>query len=193
MPATLKRMFQVQIRSRGMASELPDLSMLNGVVAPEILKAMRAAAAQLESAGIRHALAGALAVGAHGYPRASKGVDFVVAEEAFTVHEGGIVTVNPEVPIRVGQIPVDPISIGADEAHLMEAIRLAPVSDGIRILPIDALVYMKLKSRRRKDAADVVELIKAGIDTPRIADYLARHAPTLSEKFKSLVLAAETE
>jgi hypothetical protein len=176
-----------------MASEFPDLSILNGVVAPEILKAMRAAAAKLQSAGIRHALAGALAAGAHGYPRASKDVDFLVADEAFTIHEGGIVTVNPDVPIRVGEIAVDPISIGPDEPHLMEALQQAPVSDGIRILPIDALVYMKLKSPRRKDAADVVELIKAGIDTTRIADYLARHAPAQSEKFKSLVAEAEAE
>ncbi len=71
-----------------MGSEFPDLSLLTGVVAPEILNAMRAAAAKLESAGIRHALAGALAVGAHGYPRASKDVDFVVGDEAFTFMTG---------------------------------------------------------------------------------------------------------
>jgi hypothetical protein len=71
MAAILRIMFQVEIRSRGMGSEFPDLSLLKGVVAPEILNAMRAAAAKFASSGIRHALAGALAVGAHGYPRAS--------------------------------------------------------------------------------------------------------------------------
>ena len=74
-----------------MESDRPDLSLLNGVVATEILDAMRAASARLQSAGLKHALAGALAVGAHGYPRASKDVAFVVGEEAFTVHSGGIV------------------------------------------------------------------------------------------------------
>src|SRR6266699_4373047 len=98
MPAYLRMMFQVQIRSRGMGSEFPDLSLLTGVVAPEILNAMRAAAAKLESAGIRHALAGALAVWAHGYPRASKDVDFVVGDKAFTFHDGGISPI-PHPPI----------------------------------------------------------------------------------------------
>jgi len=176
-----------------MGSEFPDLSLLTGVVASEILNAMRAAAAKLESSGIRYALAGALAVGAHGYPRASKDVDFVVGDEAFTFHDGGIVTINPEVPIRVGQVVVDPIFIGPDEPHLMEALQRAPVSAGIPILPVEALVYMKLKSPRRKDTADVVELVKAGVDAAKIADYLSRYAPGLSDKFKTLVSEAEAE
>lgn len=176
-----------------MGSEFPDLSLLTGVVAPEILNAMRAAAARLESSGIRHALAGALAVGAHGYPRASKDVDFVVGDEAFTFHAGGIVTINPEVPIRVGDVVVDPISVGQDEPHLLEALKRAPVSGGIPILPIEALVYMKLKSPRRKDAADVVELVKAGIDTAKIANYIASFAPDLTGKFETLVSEAEAE
>ena len=176
-----------------MVSGFPDISLLTGVVSPEILNAMRAAAAKLESSGIRYALAGALAVGAHGYPRASKDVDFVVGDGAFTLHDGGIVTVNPEIPIRVGHITVDPISIGPDEPHLMDALQRAPVSGGIPILPIEALVYMKLKSPRRKDAADVVELAKAGVDTVLIANYLASFAPDLTDKFKTLVAEAEAE
>jgi hypothetical protein len=176
-----------------MGSEFPDLSLLRGVVAPEILNAMRSAAAKLASSGILHALAGALAVGAHGYPRASKDVDFVVGDEAFIFHDGGIVTVNPEVPIRVGQVAVDPISVGPDELHLTEALQRAPISEGIPILPVEALVYMKLKSPRRKDAADVVELVKAGVDTAKIADYLAHNAPSLSGKFSILISEAETE
>ena len=176
-----------------MGSGFPDISLLTGVVAPEILNAMRTAAARLQSSGIRHALAGALAVGAYGYPRASKDVDFVVGDEAFTVHDGGVITVNPEIPIRVGHVAVDPISVGPDEPHLMEALQRAPVSEGIPILPIEALVYMKLKSPRRKDAADVVELVKAGVDTIKIANYLTSFAPDLAAKFKTLIADAETE
>jgi hypothetical protein len=176
-----------------MAPEFPDISLLTGVVAPEILNAMRAAAARLESSGIRHALAGALAVGAHGYPRTSKVVDFLVGDEAFSFHEGGIVTVNPGVPVRVGNVAVDPIAVGTDEPHLMEALKRAPISGGIPILPIEALVYMKLKSPRRKDAVDVVELVKAGADAVRIADYLARVAPNLTLKFETLAAEAEEE
>ena len=52
---------------------------------------------------------------------------------------------------------------------------------------------MKLKSPRRKDAADVVELVKAGVDTVKIANYLASFAPDLTGKFKNLVSEAEAE
>jgi hypothetical protein len=176
-----------------MGSQFPDISLLTGVVSQEILSAMRVAAAKLEASGIRHALAGALAVGAHGYPRASKDVDFLVGDEAFKFHDDGVVTVNPDVPIRVGNVVVDPISAGADEPHLMEALQRAPVSHGIPILPVEALVYMKLKSPRRKDAADVVELVKAGVDTAKIANYLERVAPDLTGKFQILVTEAEME
>ncbi len=75
----------------------------------------------------------------------------------------------------------------------MEALQRAPVSAGIPILPVEALVYMKLKSPRRKDTADVVELVKAGVDAAKIADYLSRYAPGLSDKFKTLVSEAEAE
>lgn len=58
----------------------PDPSLLQGVVAPEVLDAMRVAAAALRRAGVRHVVAGGLAVGAHGFPRATKAVDFLVGE-----------------------------------------------------------------------------------------------------------------
>lgn len=176
-----------------MASEFPDVSLLAGVVAPEILNAMRVAAAKLESARIPYALAGALAVGAHGYPRASADVDFVVGDEAFAFHGGGVVTVNPEVPVRVGNVAIDPISVGPGDSYLREAIAQAPISDGIRILPVEALVAMKLGSPRRKDAADIVELVKAGIDTKKVEAYLARVTPNRVAKFKTLVSEAEAE
>jgi hypothetical protein len=75
----------------------------------------------------------------------------------------------------------------------MEAVQRAPVSGGIPILPVEALVYMKLKSPRRKDTVDVIELVKAGVDTAKIADYLTRYAPQLTGKFKALISEAEAE
>ena len=75
----------------------------------------------------------------------------------------------------------------------MQAVRQAPVSSGIPILPIEALIYMKLKSPRRKDAADIVELAKAGIDSEKVMNYLTRHAPNLADTFRTLVREAEAE
>jgi hypothetical protein len=186
-------MFRVEIRSHRMGAERPDLSLLRGVVSEQVLAALRTAAERLSAAKVRHALAGALAVGAHGYPRASKDIDFVVGDEAFKSHAGGVVTIHPDVPIRVGNVAVDPISVGPDEAHLLDAIESAPRSDGIPVLPIEALVYMKVKSPRRKDSADVVELLKAGIDGEKVSAYLSKHAPALLAKFDQLAAEAESE
>ncbi len=61
-------------------THLPDLSLLDGIVAPRVLDALRVASEQLTRVGIRHALVGDLAVGAHGHPRATKDVDFLVGD-----------------------------------------------------------------------------------------------------------------
>src|SRR5262249_788146 len=76
-------------RAFRMPVKLPSLSLLHGVVATEILEAMKSASAQLAKTGVRHALVGALAAGAWGYPRASKDIDFLVGDEAFERHAGG--------------------------------------------------------------------------------------------------------
>ena len=75
----------------------------------------------------------------------------------------------------------------------MKSRQRAPNSGGIPILPVEALVYMKLKSPRRKDAVDVIELVKAGADTVKIKNYLSRNAADLVRKFETLVLEAEEE
>jgi hypothetical protein len=173
-----------------MASKVPDLSLLNGVVAPEILTAMRSASAQLARAGVRHALVGALAVGAWGYPRASRDVDFLVGDEAFERHEGGIVTLAPGVPIGAGGIPVDHLGVLPHEGHLQQAIS-RPVADGdLPIAPLEALIYLKLKSPRRRDDADVVELLRINDPKP-VRLYLEKNAPELLNKFDAATSEAK--
>ena len=58
----------------------PDPSLLEGVVAREVLDAMRIASLALKRAGVRHVVVGGLAVGANGFPRATRDVDFLVGE-----------------------------------------------------------------------------------------------------------------
>jgi len=55
------------------------------------------------------------------------------------------------------------------------------------------LVYMKLKSPRRKDQADVIEMIKGGIDVTRCRDDLVAHAPTFVVMFDECLALAEAE
>lgn len=170
---------------------MPNLRQLKGVVAPEIFQAMIDASEELRSLGIPHALAGGLAVSAWAKPRWTKDVDFVVDGSAFDISPSGIVSFKPGVPLQVRGVPVDPILPKEKEEHLVWALRNPVFADGIPILPVEALVYMKLEAARSKDIGDVVEIVKAGADREAITDYLEEHAPNLISKWRKAVLEAD--
>jgi hypothetical protein len=167
----------------------PDLSLLEGVVAPRVLDAMRDASAALSRLGIRHVVVGGLAVGANGHPRATKDVVFLVGDEAFELHGGGFVTMKPGVPIQINRVPIDLLSSEPGEEHLAAALT-APAGS-----PIDAprLVYMKLKAGRLRDRGDVADLVNAGIDVEACRAYLGAHAPQLAADFEAIVVKAADE
>ena len=167
----------------------PDASLLVDVVASKVLDAMRVASEALSRAHVRHVLVGALAVGANGHPRATKDVDFLVGGEAFEHHEGGLVTLRAGVPFEVAGVAVDFLSIGPNEAFLESALTESPGS----ILDAPGLVYLKLKSPRLKDRADVVELLKAGVDATSCREYLAAHAPSFLAAFDDAAARAAAE
>ncbi len=167
----------------------PDPTLLIDVVAPKVLEAMKLASEALTLASVRHVVVGGLAVGANGYPRATKDVDFLVGAEAFHHHANGVVTMRPEVPFQVNGVAVDLLSPEASEDFL-EATLAAPPGSMMEAAP---LVYMKLKSPRRKDQVDVIEMIKGGIDTKRCREYLVAHAPALVGGFDESVAQAEAE
>lgn len=161
-------------------------------VSPQVREAAIKTAAQLQRLGIRYALAGGLAVGAHGYVRATTDVDFLVGEEAFE-HHGAIVTFKAGVPIEVEGIRIDylsPVSLGP---QLEETLDHPPTSEGLAIVPAEVLIYMKLAAKRRKDLLDVVELVKAGADLPLVRGYLKQYAPDLLPQFEALVNEAMAE
>lgn len=106
----------------------PDASLLLGVVAPEVLDAMRVASAALRRVGVRHVVVGGLAVGANGFPRATKDVDFLVGDEAFEQHPGGLVTLRPGVPFQVNRVAVHFIGAEASEGFLAAALDGEPGS-----------------------------------------------------------------
>jgi hypothetical protein len=168
----------------------PDLQLLEGVVSERVLVAMRAAAAQLTRLGVRHWLVGGLAVGAHGHPRATKDVDFFVGDEAFEHHGGGLVTMKPGVPIQANGVVVDHLS-AQDERFLTDAL---PTAESVlSVAPIEILLYLKLKSPRAKDRADVIELIKAGADVVRARAFLDAHARELVTSLDEATRAAAAE
>jgi hypothetical protein len=174
----------------------PDLSRLRGVVAPEILNAVEVASAKLTEAGVPHALAGGLAVGAYGYPRTTDDVDFLVGDEAFEHHRGGLVTLRVPL-IAVGKVRVDLVPIDAspgERKQLLPAVESPCRSEQIPIIPLEALIYMKLKAHRQKDIADLVELLKRGrMDADEVSRNLVQAAPDLVRKWDSVRKAAAEE
>lgn len=167
----------------------PDPSLLDDVVATKVLDAMKSASNALTALGVRHVVVGGLAVGANGHPRATKDVDFLVGDEAFEHHAGGFVTMKPGVPIQINGVAIDLLSVQDGEEHLASAL-MAPMGSMINA---PQLIYLKLKSPRQKDRADVIELIKAGIELAACRSYLATHAPILLAGFEDAVANAAAE
>ena len=171
---------------------LMDIKEVFRFVSPQVRDAVIKSAEQLNSLGIRHALAGGLAVGAHGYVRATVDVDFLVGEEAFE-HRGSVVAFKAGVPSEVDGVRIDylsPVSLGA---QLEEVLDHPPMNEGLAIVPIEVLIYMKLAAKRRRDLVDVIELVKVGADVSRVRDYLRQYAGDLIPKFEELVNEAVDE
>ena len=175
-----------------MSPTTPDLRLLEDAVSPRVLAAMRGASRALTSLGVRHAVAGGLAVGAHGYPRNTLDVDLLVGDEAFERHPGGLVTLKPGVPIQIDGVSVDLLSTSEGETFLEQSLE-PPRPGEVPVVPAGTLVYLKLRSPRLKDRADVVELLKAGLAVDGVRQYLERHAPPLVARFEECVAQARAE
>ena len=167
--------------------KVPDPTLLDEAVNPRVLEAMHLASEAMKALGVPHIVVGGLAVGANGYPRATVDVDFLVGEQAFDHHAGGVFTLR--VPIAVKGIPIDCLSVHPTEGHLLDALAAEPGS----FASAPVLVYLKLKSPRSRDRTDVIELIKAGIDVEDCRMYLAAHAPQFVPPFDDAVRTAHAE
>ena len=183
----------IEFRRNPMPHSGPDVHRLDDVVSEKILSVMREASAQLRDLGIRHAVAGGLAVGAWGYPRATKDVDFLVGDEAYRVYPSGLVTMSPGVPIQIRSVPIDSIPMSPGEGFLESDVSAPVVSDGIPIVSIEGLAFLKLKSPRSRDSLDLIELLRQGVDPKPIREYVEMNAPDLLGKFEAVVLRSQDE
>src|SRR6185503_4077702 len=120
-----------------------DIKEVFRFISPQVRDAAIKSADQLNSLGVRHALAGGLAVGAHGYIRATSDVNFLVGEEAFE-HQGSLVAFKAGVPIEVDGVRIDYLSPVALGQHLEEVLDQPSMSEGLAIVPVEVLIYMKL-------------------------------------------------
>lgn len=166
-----------------------DLKEVFQFIAPRVRETAVKTASRLDQLGIRYALAGDLAVGAHGYIRAATDVSFLVGEEAFE-HHGSLVAFKAGVPIEVGGVRINYLSL---DPQLEEVLDHPSMNEGLAIVPIEVLIYMKLIAKRRRDMVDVIELVKAGADAGRARDYLRQHASNLVTPFEELVKEALAE
>jgi hypothetical protein len=173
------------------ARRKPDLAAVFGLLAPAMREATVKAHEALVAAGIRHVLVGGLAVGAHGVPRATKDVDFLVGDEAFVEHAGGLVTLHPGLPIAIGGIPVDAVPIPKDAPFLADALSNAAQSEGVPVAGVETLVCMKLLASRARDRADIEDLLAAGADAASIRAYVAQHLSDHLADFESIARSAE--
>jgi hypothetical protein len=173
--------------------EGPDLKPVADAVSGKVWRAMVDASKSLRSLGIGHALVGGLAVGAHGWPRATRDVDFLVDDSAWSKTESGVVILRAGIPVEAHGVAVDTVSVRDDERHLLAALEAAEISEGIPVIPIDALIYLKLASPRSQDRQDVLNLVSAGADLDRVRRYLDANAPKLREKFEAIVRTAKEE
>ena len=91
------------------------------------------------------------------------------------------------VPIEVDGVRIDylsPVSLGA---QLEDVLDHPPMNEGLAILPIEVLIYMKLAAKRRRDLVDVIELVKVGADVNLVRGYLRQYASDLVPSFEELV------
>lgn len=125
-------------------------------------EAVSRASERLEAAGIPHALCGGGALRFYGYDRSTRDIDFLVGDDAFTHHGGGIVLMRPEVPVTVGGWTIDLVS--APDENWANDLPLGGV------VGLGILVEMKLAAWRHRDQADLHFLLSEGIVDPEDLD-----------------------
>jgi hypothetical protein len=153
---------------------------------PAFEHALREASKMLREAGIRHALVGAL--GANAYrsrPRTTVDIDFLVGDEAFQHHPGGLVTMRVPI-VTVDGIDVDQIPLTDTLRVVEDGLNRASVSDGVPIAPVDTIVIMKLLSGRTQDHADVEAIVSSGADRELLRAAVQKAAPQCAEMLERL-------
>jgi hypothetical protein len=165
--------------------------------------AVRALVRILDEEGIPYAIAGAIALGAHGRLRLTEDVDVVLRRDdlarfkrswlgrGYTEPTPGLKAVRDTARnVRIdfmltGDYPGDgapkPIAFPDPTTRTTE-------SDGFRVLDLDALIELKLASgmtapQRGQDLVDVMELIRA---RALPLDHAERLHPWVREKFREL-------
>lgn len=158
---------------------------LAGAVAAKVLLDAVKTSQRLSELGVPHALVGGLAVGVHGHPRATRDADFLVGKEAFE-STSPLLVYRHELNDLVQLGVIDLLAVPRDFPWLAEV--LAPAVPGeVPVIPVEALILLKLHANRPQDRADVTALLEAGADAAAVTRYLREKAPDLVARFAQLV------
>jgi len=169
--------------------------------------AAAAIAGRLSGAGIDYAIAGAIALGEHGFKRLTVDVDILIRREGLDRFKAewlgrGYVDVRPggrAVRDTLNNVKIDFLIAGdfpgdgkPKPVAFPDPREAAVEGEKYRIVSLHRLVEMKLASgmtapHRLQDLADVLRLIRAA-DLPR--DFGARIDPYVRDKFEELWLAS---
>jgi hypothetical protein len=163
-------------------------------VKSRIMAVLREISKRLTAHQVRHGVLGAIAVGIHGWPRATTDVDLLLAPEAWHASRDGTLVAAVELPEEIDGVGIDylPVSVAGD--FLIESFDRVLVTEGVPIAPIEVVVLTKLVRLAMRDQADIVELLKAGLfDAVAVEAYVGTHAPMLVPRFQELRRQAERE
>jgi hypothetical protein len=140
----------------------------------------------LHAAGIAHALIGGVAVGLHGYARATGDIDFLVdgarrqeVIQVLTASDFTLAAATDEVLHFDGPLPVDLLLARREPTQQMlrEATRVESL--GTMLLRVEDIIGLKIqafsnnRTRQWHDQADIAELIRANprLDWERVLRY----------------------
>lgn len=179
---------------------------------PAVKKALRACAAQLDDLGADWAIAGATAMHAHGYSRATRDVDLFIGDDVrpellSRLRASGIPVTTVFSPMHYRIDPrgrIDPEAsidllfpaLGVESLGLMAARRAQVEGVEMPIVPLEHLIALKLTtdpeldpSRYVRDQADLIALRDRGLlDVGRVAQILEDVAdPDARARLRQLV------
>lgn len=160
------------------------------VVSPEVVHDAEQTAALLRKLRVPHALIGGLAVGIHGYPRATKDVDFLVGMEALDPSSKVIVMMRPELQSihEVGKIDLLVPDEEDPARSIMEEAVALPEGNEIPVVSAEVLVFLKLKANRPRDRKDIEQLLIGGnLDLGATLNWLEERAPAYVQAFSEIV------
>lgn len=164
-------MVRRELRGPRFEREEPSLRAELDHLAPSFRSALCAAAEAYERVGVRYALIGGVAVGAYSAPRATRDVDFLVGDEAFT--GGSVVSFVPGIPIEAYGVPIDTIPIPVEYRQLYVRVldeRMEsdePSANGfVQIASPTLLAVTKVAGGRPRDITSVVEMMQADTVDP---------------------------